>query len=38
MTLSRGNIIYQHGRFTGQAGRGRFLHRKPFTCQRSVQI
>lgn len=30
MTLSRGEIIARNGRFTGQPGRGRFIHRQPF--------
>lgn len=30
-TLSRGETIFHDGEFTGSAGRGRFLRRKPFT-------
>ncbi len=30
MTLSRGKIVARAGQFTGQAGAGRFLRRKPF--------
>lgn len=29
-TLSRGETIFCDGTFTGKAGRGRFLRRKPF--------
>ncbi|WP_338560074.1 dihydropyrimidinase [Erwinia sp. E_sp_B01_3] len=31
MTLSRGEIVCRDGRFTGRAGHGRFINRKPFT-------
>lgn len=31
MTLSRGEIVCRDGQFTGRAGHGRFIHRKPFT-------
>lgn len=31
MTLSRGEIVCRDGLFTGRAGHGRFIHRKPFT-------
>ncbi|WP_158780824.1 dihydropyrimidinase [Pantoea sp. BAV 3049] len=30
MTLSRGEVVCREGRFTGQAGHGRFIARKPF--------
>lgn len=30
MTLSRGTVVCREGRFTGQAGHGRFISRKPF--------
>ncbi|MDU4094561.1 MAG: amidohydrolase family protein, partial [Pantoea sp.] len=30
ITLSRGEIVWQDGIFCGQAGHGRFIHRKPF--------
>lgn len=31
MTISRGEIIVENNKFTGQKGRGRFLKRKPFS-------
>lgn len=31
MTLSRGEVVCDRGRFTGRAGHGRFLHRQPFS-------
>ncbi|YCI28366.1 dihydropyrimidinase [Erwinia sp. PK3-005] len=30
MTISRGEILWRDGIFCGKAGRGRFIHRKPF--------
>lgn len=30
MTLSRGEVVYQQGQFTGKAGHGQFIHRKSF--------
>lgn len=33
VTLSRGEVVWRDGVFTGQAGHGRFLHRKPFTTR-----
>lgn len=30
MTISRGEIVARDGKFTGQAGYGKFLHRQPF--------
>jgi dihydropyrimidinase len=30
VTISRGEIIYQNGEFTGSPGRGKFLFRQPF--------
>jgi dihydropyrimidinase len=30
MTISRGQVVASHGDFTGQAGNGRFIYRKPF--------
>jgi dihydropyrimidinase len=34
MTLSRGEVVCERGRFTGRAGHGRFLHRQPFSINR----
>ncbi|TCS41277.1 dihydropyrimidinase [Reinekea marinisedimentorum] len=31
LTLSRGAVVAAHGQFTGKAGMGRFLKRKPFS-------
>ncbi|RJT42232.1 dihydropyrimidinase [Rahnella woolbedingensis] len=33
LTLSRGDIIARDGHFTGQAARGKFIHRQPFQHQ-----
>ncbi|WMY76588.1 dihydropyrimidinase [Buttiauxella selenatireducens] len=33
VTLSRGEVVWRDGVFTGYAGHGRFLHRKPFTTR-----
>ncbi|MCT4713337.1 dihydropyrimidinase [Enterobacteriaceae bacterium H11S18] len=33
MTISRGEIVWRNGLFTGRAGHGRFLHRLPFTTR-----
>lgn len=32
MTLSRGEVVWREGVFTGRAGHGRFLRRKPFNA------
>ncbi|WP_435235778.1 dihydropyrimidinase [Psychromonas sp. PT13] len=32
MTISRGAIVAQQGKFTGKAGYGRFMRRKPFSA------
>ncbi|OSN09332.1 dihydropyrimidinase [Lonsdalea britannica] len=32
MTLSRGEIVWRDGVFSGRAGHGRFLHRQPFSA------
>jgi dihydropyrimidinase len=33
MTLSRGEIVWRDGTFCGEAGHGRFIHRKPFISE-----
>lgn len=32
MTISRGSVLCQEGRFTGQPGQGRFISRKPYVA------
>jgi dihydropyrimidinase len=34
MTLLRGDVVAQSGKFTGHAGQGRFIARRPFTADR----
>jgi dihydropyrimidinase len=36
-TISRGQIVYRDGRFTGRKGRGQFLARKPVSAPASLQ-
>jgi len=35
LTVSRGEIIARDGRFTGEPGRGKFLHRNRRKCERT---
>lgn len=37
LTMCRGAVVSRNGEFTGRAGYGRFLHRKPFDKQVHIQ-